>query len=451
MGTYIHSVIELNVAVEDTDDLICTMCLEDLRVSPDTNDGEKNPSQVPVQLPIHPRPEATAAEEQNEQEQTGNNNENQDLGFPYNLPDDPNYTTDDDDLAIVRLPPCAHLFHAKCILGWFNSASPNRNKCPNCRVVLCQMIVLTIQQEADRRMEIEHYDRLSTRVGWLIFLNDVDNAFADQIERPEDEADYTRIPHAVRDTFQRDSPNRIINSVHELAGPRWIELMASRRARELIIEYQLSNSWSGQQFFGLWIALERAYEERYPELVIPAPLPAPSNGPVTAPATAVPVPVPVPQSMQPEEEEMPDEETFTITDANGNQVLMQMDLFNSNDEDDILDHDELVSSATERQPPRNPSSDIIANPDSMLREQEQLLEEVQMVREALGEESDHLSEPVSDTMDEVNIASQDEHKEKKSRETMNIQDDAEADSPKDTDTTVEANPLEPTQPNPVPN
>jgi hypothetical protein len=308
--------------------------------------------------------------------------------------DRPYHCMADDDLAIVRQPSCDHLFHAKCIIGWFNSTSLSHNKCPSCHKVLCQINVVTIGQTADHRLEAEVDDPLSTRAGWITLLNVIDNAFLAELRRPDGGADYAHIPRAVRDTFYRLVPNLIINSVHELAGPVLIEVIAARRERERVLEFHAWNTWSRTQFLGLWRAVERAYERSYPEPLIPAPLPVPESGLAPAPTpTPAPVPASAPSSQSPElDVEQPDEPdtesnvmTFILIDRNGNEVEMQFDRPDPDDEgDDISADEELLSFVTDGHPNDNPPSGTAADPDSMLLEQEQLLEDLQMYQKVLA-------------------------------------------------------------------
>jgi hypothetical protein len=82
-----------DVPVKDTTSKICTLWLDDLIKSDDTEDDE---------------------------EKEGGDQ-----------------TDDNEDFTVVRMPLCGHLFHVSWIERWLGSTAEHRDRCSSCRADLC--------------------------------------------------------------------------------------------------------------------------------------------------------------------------------------------------------------------------------------------------------------------------------------------------------------------------
>ena len=67
----------------------------------------------------------------------------------YTLPETPTFVRDDDvcgicmdrqQALIVKVLPCNHRFHSRCLHGWFESQTTRKNKCPYCQNHLREQI-----------------------------------------------------------------------------------------------------------------------------------------------------------------------------------------------------------------------------------------------------------------------------------------------------------------------
>jgi hypothetical protein len=56
---------------------------------------------------------------------------------------------------IVKISTCEHMFHRRCIIGWAESISPQRDTCPSCRTLVYQREPLTENEIAQLEEELE--------------------------------------------------------------------------------------------------------------------------------------------------------------------------------------------------------------------------------------------------------------------------------------------------------
>jgi hypothetical protein len=171
---------------------------------------------------------------------------------------------------VVRMPPCHHLFHHQCILGSFNSTSPTRNLCPNCRAPLCELNVLSPDQEASRQAdEAERNNAMAdfntAAYAWIMTLTDY--AFNVQWNqfRPTEREDYIRIVSEVRTYWTREQASDFrVCYEHVVMGWDWFEQVVAQRVEARLREYPgAANTAHARLFLGYLGAMTANVNEIY--------------------------------------------------------------------------------------------------------------------------------------------------------------------------------------------
>jgi hypothetical protein len=357
MSDFIASHIDRHVLVEETASKICTLCQDDLVKSEDVDfAGEKESS---------------------------------------------DQTDDNENLTVVHVLPCDHLFHASYIERWLGSTAERRNRCPSCRADLCRLNCLSPEQIA---------------------------AEAD----PND-------PHlnlvVLADLYRQN----------DIFGYVYIELVTGRRVRNRLIESDNAESWDAWQLRGLLRSMERQFDRMVAARSEtpsrdPSPEPAPSTPSISSSGSTVR------NSLSPlsdgidEWGEDDDQAPFRGNSERARALRAQgyytrllprgFELPRGPNDDDynILEDEELMSLTAERQPARALSVGTPPDPASRLHQQEQLFEDMNMIRETLGTEpsqepvENNVAVPQEVVSEMVNAATEEESVDEKSDEVMKDQE-----------------------------
>jgi hypothetical protein len=155
---------------------------------------------------------------------------------------------------VVRMPPCHHLFHSKCIIDSLHSISATHNLCPNCRAPLCQLNLLSPGQEAARQAdEAERNDAMADfhTAAYARIMMLTDNCFNWQWThfKPTDREDYIRIVGEVCQAWAHEAtPGFRVCHDHVRMGWDWFEYVVARRIKARLQQVGALNTPRGQWF-----------------------------------------------------------------------------------------------------------------------------------------------------------------------------------------------------------
>jgi hypothetical protein len=175
-----------------------------------------------------------------------------------------------DQIDILSLPTCAHIFHGPCIIGSMHSTTINRNRCPMCRMVMCQLSVLSPERETERAEDLlkQHHgpEALFNTTAYVFLMRATDNEFDQQYGhwRHRGTEDYMRILPTVRAAWLwATSKNLVVCQDHADGGKDWLELAVASRVKRHLEDRQV-DSKAGYLFMKHEAALDGYYRPAHP-------------------------------------------------------------------------------------------------------------------------------------------------------------------------------------------
>jgi hypothetical protein len=159
------------------------------------------------------------------------------------------------------------MVHQKCIVRSLGSIGASRNKCPECRQTLCQINVLSPEQEAARHAEAaQHFDAMvafnTNAYKWVVEQTDAKFQRQYKTWRLLGAEDYVRIYGSVRQRWHQQYPistDTFICDENREIGDDWLEYAIAQRVRRLVLDDGESRSKARYLFLAHFDAMEENF------------------------------------------------------------------------------------------------------------------------------------------------------------------------------------------------